>query len=340
MKKFAELPLIEPMYSTYHNGILTACLVKNPTIRNWYLNEVLVLECNRKFLYGYTTPNIGVVDSTLDRNPYIEVKVFPMIFLEGCLNKVIRNLIDNGYYVCFSGVDDYYVKGKSWYKERHFNHDGCICGYNQENKTYCIYAYDSNWIYQKFWTSQRSFEAGRKAMTKQGIYGNLCAIKPKGHQLEFLPKTVYSKIVAYLDSDIEKYPFEGEEKVYGIVVHEYIAEYVSKLYRGEIPYERMDRRVFRMIWEHKKIMLERVEAIERSLGFDTRFSKQYKALVAEANTMRMLYASHHMKRRDSVLPIIKDKLMDLMAKEREILTELLIEMKKVFDNETVAISKK
>ena len=44
--------------------------------------------------------------------------------------------------------------------------------------------------------------------------------------------------------------------------------------------------------------------------------------------MRMLYASHHMKRRDSVLPIISDKLLRLEKTEREILTELTEKMKK------------
>ena len=39
--------------------------------------------------------------------------------------------------------------------------------------------------------------------------------------------------------------------------------------------------------------------------------------------MRMLYATHHMKRRDSVLPIIKNKLLKLMHAEKELLTLLL-----------------
>ena len=58
---------------------------------------------------------------------------------------LIRSLIDNGYYVAFGGVDDYYMEGKSWYQEKHFDHDGLIVGYDQNDKTYTIYAYDQNW---------------------------------------------------------------------------------------------------------------------------------------------------------------------------------------------------
>ena len=126
-----------------------------------------------------------------------------------------------------------------------------------------------------------------------------------------------------MDSDIEKYPENSDEAVYGIVVHDYIAKYVGKLYDGSIPYEKMDHRVFRLIWEHKKVMLERIQCIENELSLNSDISKKYEAVVSEANTARMLYASHHMKRRDSVLPIIQKKLLALKEFEKELLTELL-----------------
>lgn len=339
MSKIVELPLITPMYSTYHHhGPATATVINNSSIRNWYLSNAMILTCNRKFLSGFTTPEINVLNTTFKDSGCFYHICYPMKFLKGYINPLIRNLIDAGYYVCFGSLDDYYIKGKSWYKQRHFYHNGMICGYNQKEKTYCIYAYDSNWIYQKFWTPQESFNKGRTAAQKKGIYDDIYAIKPKMSKIYFSPKDAYHKLKEYLDSNIEKYPFEDTGNVFGIIVHQYIAEYVMKLYDGSIPYERMDRRVFRLIWEHKNVMLERILAIEEILGFDKKFSEQYKPLVNQANKLRMLYASHHMKRRDSVLPIIKNNLLDLMVKERKILTSLVDEMGKVFENEALEIS--
>ena len=125
-----------------------------------------------------------------------------------------------------------------------------------------------------------------------------------------------------------------------MVVHAYIAEYVTKLHSGDIPYERMDRRVFRLIWEHKKVMLERIVNIEQSLNLTNEISEKYKHIVSEADTMRMLYASHHMKRRDSVLPIIKKKLFNLAKKEKELLTLLVDRVGKELENEAVEVSQK
>ena len=321
--KKIELPLVEPIYSTYHHAPATAVLVNNPSIRNWYMNEVLILTCNRKFLNGFTSPGIHMLNASWTENPYLIRKWCGMELLDGHIHFVIRKLLDAGYYVCFYGIDDYYVEGKSWYQERHFNHDGCICGYDQENKTYCIYAYDKNWIYRKFWTPQKCFEAGRKAQFKIKQYGSICGIKAKDDQVSFSYKTALQKIAEYLDSNMEKYPEDGEGAVFGIVVHDYIAKYVGKLYDGSIPYEKMDRRVFRMIWEHKKAMLQRINLIEDALSIDHAISESYRSVVREADNCRMLYAAHHMKQRNSVLPIIQKKLLALKEKEQKLLTELL-----------------
>lgn len=339
MNKHVELPLIEPLYSTYHfQGPATAIIKNNQSIRNWCLNQVINLTCSRKFLNGFTTPEITVLESSFSANPYFDKRRISTEFTNGHTNSIIREMLDKGFYVAFVEVDDFYVKGKSWYKERHFNHDGLICGYDQNDKTFCMYAYDHNWIYRKFWTPQKDFNAGRIAMRKKGSFTTICGLKAKSDKVDFSPKIAHQKIKEYLDSNLEKYPFDGEGNVYGIVVHEYIAEYVTKLYNGDIPYERMDRRVFRLIWEHKKVMLERIAKIEQCLQLTDEISEKYKCVVSEADTMRMLYASHHMKRRDSVLPIIKKKLLNLVEKERELLTMLVDKVGKELGNEALEVS--
>ncbi len=323
MKKFVELPLVEPVYSTYHNGAFTAIFKENPSLRNFYLNQVMQLTCTRKFLYGYTTPEINIVGSGLTDNPYIEIQEFNVKFLEGYINPLIRNLIDNGYYVYFAGADDYYIEGKSWYKERHFIHDGEICGYDQEKKTYCIYAYDKNWIYQKFWSSQKSFNLGIKAAVNEGYPTTIYGLKPRDIKVEFCIETVLKNMKEYLNSYSNKYSELEEGYIFGIAVLDFISMYIDKLYDGSIPYDRMDRRVFRLIWEHKKIMLERIEIIESELKIKPLCSEQYKYIVQEADRLRMLYAAHHMKRRDSVLPGIRDKLLYLKKQEHEILKNFI-----------------
>ena len=322
MKKKIELPLVEPLYSTYHyQGACTAILITNPSICNWYLNEVMMLTCTSKFLKGFTSPEINIANSSWSDSPCFYKKSYNMQFLEGYTNFVIKKLLDEGYYVYFCGIDDYYVEGKSWYHKCHFDHDGCICGYDQETKTYCFYAYDQNWIYRKFWSSQKSFEAGRKALFRKGHYGSICGLKPKEDQIAFSHEIALKKIEEYLELNTEIHP--ENDIVSGIVVHDYIAKYVGKLYDESIPYEKMDRRVFRLIWEHKKVMGKRIKLIEAALSLDHSISDAYGWVIREADNCRMLYASHHMKPRNSILPIIQKKLLSLKDKEKTLLEKLI-----------------
>ncbi len=63
MKKKMELPLVESVYRTYHNEAAGAAILKeNPTIRNRYLNNVVILTFNRRFLSGCTTPEVSLAN--------------------------------------------------------------------------------------------------------------------------------------------------------------------------------------------------------------------------------------------------------------------------------------
>lgn len=329
MAKKAELPLVKPLYGTYHyQGASSAIIQSNPSIKNYFYNSALNLKCERKFLTGYTSPEIGIVGSGYDVNPHLEKLKIPMKCAKGYLPFLIRSLIDNGYYVAFGGVDDYYMEGKSWYQEKHFDHDGLIVGYDQNDKTYTIYAYDQNWQYRTFKTPQACFEQGRRAMEKENPEGFIVGLKPLPNKVELKPLQIAQKIREYLDStygrfplDLEKAPLEKKPFVFGILVQDYICLYLDKLLDDSIPHDRMDRRVFRQIWEHKAVMLERIRACEEHLHLGDDFGNAYAPFVKKADNMRMMYALYHQRRRDSLLLSIKQGLQEIRVAETLMLRE-------------------
>ncbi len=324
MKKSVQLPIASPIYTTYHSqGSAGALLSSNPSICNWYYNEVMMLSCNTKFLRGYTSPEINIYKSSYFSNPYAERLWIPMRFLGGYIHAVIRNILDEGYYAAFYGVDDYYIKGKSWYNERHAYHDGLICGYDQNDDTYTIFAYDSNWVYNIFRVSRKDFDKGVRAGLNERKNPGMHAVRAMPDEVKLDVNTVCDKIEEYLDSTLSEYSPDEHEIVYGTVVHDYIGVYLDRLFDGTIPYDRIDRRVFRMIWEHKKVMYERIIAVENALELGDEFSEAYRAVLKEADNMRMLYASHRVKQRNSVLPVIKKKLLFVKEKEQTILRQFV-----------------
>lgn len=319
MKKI-ELPLADPIFSTFNSQSAgTIAITDNPSIRNWYLNNSIILSCNSKFLSGFSSPEVKLCQSGYRNNPHLERQYYGMQFSKKYLHDMIREMLENHYYVYFTGVDDFYVEGKSWFQERHNSHDGIIYGHDPENKTYQIYAYDRRWIARGFSASMRSFEAGCQAMHDQGVYGKMCAIKPLQQQISFNLKEVCKNLKNYLDTGFAPFARSENAMYFGIEVYDYVKTYIRKLYDGSIPYERMDRRVFRLLWEHEKAMWERMQKAEGLFQLGPEFSLPYTSIVDETNRMRMLYASHNLKRRDSVLPVIEKKLQQVKETESSLL---------------------
>jgi hypothetical protein len=303
----------------------TAIISSNPSIRNWALNENVTMWCEKSFLWGVTTPYLSVQFSSYEENPHLEKHFFDLTDENIIFDQLVRKYMDNGYYFYFNKIDDFYLDGKTWYKERHFFHDGILCGYDQENKLYCIYAYDNRWKYTKLWIPQESFNDGIRSMRESGEKGYLYALKPMPERVEFNPTVVVNNLKSHINTTFEVCPPTDPTGATGLAVHDYILLYLDKLLDNSIPHERMDWRIFRVIWEHKKLMLERIERMEEALSLDSTTSDLYKFIVEEANKIRLLYASYHMKRRDSLLVSIKEKLIEIKNKEKEILEKFIEE---------------
>lgn len=328
MKKSKQLPIVVPRFSTYHyqlaSGIPAAA---NPGLDNWFINNCVSLRCGRRFLDGFTTPEVNIEASDMKSMPYMEKVMVSGKFLDGkTAHDIICRMIDRDYYVYYDGVDDKPIKGKTFYGMWHFRHDGIICGYDDAEKTYTVAAYDSRWVCRPFKIRQSHFERGRKFYADRDLAGSFIALKADPDIIELDVPGITEKLREYLRSDITVYPESGRETVYGSAVHQYLAMYLDRLHDGRIPYGRKDKRILRVIWEHKKCMLQRLERMSLAPGQETSDAvKEYRRVVNIADNARLCYAKYVMKEDKSLLNTVRDKLLKVWKLEREILTRFLSE---------------
>ena len=326
--KIVRLPLGKTMYSTFHDeGTGGIALANNPSGYNWYLNDVMNLNCIRGFVNTFTSPLVRIANASFWDNPNFEIVYHLIDFGEKNIHRKIKRLLDMGYYVYFSGIDDFYIPGKSWYKERHFDHDGTIFGYDDVNKTYNIFAYNKSWIYTSFTIPQRSFVQGLHSRHHYVEYATLNGVKAKNEQVELDIPKIKKGITEYLDSSWYKYPPNIDAPVYGIVVHDYISMYMYKLISNAFPHNRIDRRIYRTIWEHKNVMLQRIEAVEKKLGWENEISCKYKPIESEANLLRMMYASYVIKPKYHIMEALRDRILILREKEQDVLEAFINSLK-------------
>ena len=301
-------------------------MANHPTAYNDILNKCTSLSCTRRFIKGYSSPQVSFYRLSFTGLSCLELYTVSLKYTRPYVKEIIKQMLDEGFYIYFNRVDDFYLPGKSWYGIRHFSHDGVICGYDESDHTYSIAAYDINWVYKLIKISQESFFEGLDSMFEQKSYSELCAYKAKDEEVKLDEKMILKHLKEYLFFDKEKFDVKENGKVYGIAVHDFLAMYIEKLKDGKIPHEKMDWRSLRPIWEHKRCMLDRIIAIEKLKNWDDTFSIAYRPLVEYADRIRMMYAMYHKTARASILTGIERGLLELKEREREILTKFVEKM--------------
>lgn len=319
------LPAQVPLFSTYHYQVIGGVAAAvNPTYLNWYYNNCIQLQCGKVFLRGCPTPHLNVPMTEVPDSAFLERFSYNLLFAREDVHRLIKRMLDKGFYVAFRGIDDYYIPGKSWYGKRHYDHDGLICGYDDEDSTYAMMAYDEKWTLRLFHTPQSAFEAGMESMIQNYyIMGEVTAVKARDVSIRLDIPGIKAGLIEYLGTSLVTDPIEKKTAPMGTVVHTYLCMYLDLLYAGEIPYEKTDYRIMRLLWEHKNCMHMRIAAVEDTLGLGNTLRSAYSEVTDSAGLLRTIYGKYCMRRKDNLLLSVKIQLQELQRRETEILTYLI-----------------
>lgn len=323
-KKKMILPLVSPIYTTTHGQcFVTSILHSNPSLRNWYLNNVMVLSVSNKNSDGLFVPRVDICQSNIGDNPYIEQQHILLTFLNGTVSRVIRNMIDRGYYVYFGAIDDFYMRGKDGFHKIHFLHDGLIIGYDQNEKTYSVYAYNYEMKLKVFNMPQICFERARKSTEKMGFCGFINAIKPMPINVELNPQLIKTRLYEYLDPPVINNSIENSTVAYGIITHQYIKKFLDLLYNNDSNMICFDLKPFKMIFEHKQFMLERIIKIEEYFKINDKISSKYSLIANKAKLFWDLCLYYNITYDKNKLKKMSNLIDDIDSMEKKLLNQLL-----------------
>lgn len=325
MAKSVTLPFIVPNFATLHsNSAAELAMIGHPTAYNQTLNQATNICCNRKFLKGFTTPQVSIPNISIKAYKFIDKYTVNFRFVYDFCLDIIKAMLEEGMYILYSGVDNFYLPGKSWYGTSHMHHTGIICGYDDNDDTISIAAHDINWVYNMIRVPQKCFLEGLKSSLDDKVYRNMTAYKIKENTTVEINESEMLKFLReYTDSSFEKYPIDGSGQVSGTIVHEYLAMYIDKLNDGSIPYDKMDWRALRPVWEHKKCMLDRIKAVENKNGWGNELSERYLPIVEKANRIRIMYAMYHKNHNNKLLDKIRDGLLDIAKNDKALVEEFI-----------------
>ena len=325
MDKSVALPFVVPNFATIQSsGAAELAMIGHPTAYNQLLNQATSICCTKKFLKGFTSPQVSIPDLFVNKYEFIETYTVDFRYVYNYCLDIIKTMLEEGMYVYYRRVDDFYLPGKSWYGTRHMHHDGVICGYDDNDESISIAAHDINWVYNLIRVPQKCFLEALKSSMDSQTYGQMIAYKIKENTVvEINEKEMLKNLKEYINSDFERYPIDKHRYARGAVVHDYLAIYIDKLNDGSIPYEKMDWRALRPVWEHKKCMLDRIKAVEKKNGWSNELSKSYEPIVERSNRIRMMYAMYHKNHNNRLLNKIRDGLLELSKDDRILVEEFI-----------------
>lgn len=306
---------------------LALCSPEENAYLNWYFSNYIQLYCYKDFsMHGIPLDfNVGMhKDGDFYFHcPYLVAQNIRYSLLER-LEKMKINIIE--FIICFIDddnyidveLDEFYVPDRDAFETLHRAHSNLIFGYDRLNRTFDISGYTSGSIYK---SGKITFEQFEKAYIRS-FDTKISLLKPHSYYtFTFNIETVKQQLIGFLNSSdtladlaINRNP--QIDIVYGLDVYDYLIQ--------NLLYARNDIRPLYLIYEHKKIMLMRLQYMNRhniisSDLFDYIYP-EYKALEKLALVARNLHlkniATHSIKYMDKIiesLKIIKNKEKNLVS---------------------------
>ena len=324
-KKSVELPFFVPTFSSMHHSVVAELvLARRKTASIQLLNQCTNLNCKRLFLNGYTGLDMYFDEANAICFHNIKYYQNDLIYMLRYAKDVIKKMLDDAMYVYFLRIDDYYFPGKSYYRTKHIEHDGIISGYDNNDNSFTVIAYNTDWILKPFKISQDEFIEVVKKSIDSGLFPMIRGMRPK----KIETKLDLNQILVGLKKYIEKQDISPDYFgfIKGNAVHDHFALYIDKLIDGSIPHDKMDWRPMRIIWEFRVRMLERIKAVESALMLDDSISMEYAPIVEEDDRLRMLYYMCTKKMRIPLLNTIKSGVKKAKNDEERLLNKLISKM--------------
>lgn len=306
MKK--ELSIIHPPIETYQgSSFVLGVLLSYDNVRNVYYNNYINLECSdtdRIFDMNLQFTNALWEDYRV--KGIAEMNLFHIKNLSrNIFQNFLKERIDQGNYILLHRVDEYYLSYSSWFENKHYMHDAYIYGYNKDS--FYVMAYREGKL-KKNEVLYKEIENALFCLleTNEDVY--FCTFRPNyAINIPIDLQNIGMEYYNYVNSLSSEKVFN--DKVYGINIYNVLIKCVDALQNIDASKAQIDFRPLRCLWEHKKVMRDRVLKLSTMVSIDVETYRLVDELEHDANIVFLLMmkfvATHDKRILDKVVKRIK-----------------------------------
>lgn len=313
-----KLPMIIPTIETYQGvAFVMAILLTHDNIREQIHNSYVDIRCvNSNRIWDLTLELTDVLWDSMCEENIFELDLFhaknlsPDYFVP-----FLKERIDQGNYLLFYKIDEYYLSHSIEYKKRHFIHDIYIYGYELDE--FCVMAYKDGKL-QLFNINQseivEGFFACNNHVEEEEVH--FCTCRPN-ERINI--KVDYERLKSYIAEYTRGK--KRDEYLYGTYIYLAIKDCLRTMIetkgRGKL-----DIRVLRMLWEHKILMIEHLEKLGDVVNVEDALScaREVECLGNKVFRLALKYSVTESNK-------ILEKMIDIIAImeiiEKKYLTELV-----------------
>lgn len=337
--KNKTLPISMPLSSTYMIPAAEFSVLQSyENGMNYILNRYTQL-----FLFenavtsGSTDLGLSMQTDSFDHNPCFRTckidKAFDYIIKD--IIEFIIDSIDHGKYVyIYRYIDEYYIKDMSAYNKFHLIHMFVLYGYDLGKKLFYTLGYNKRGVFANIEICFDEFLDSIQGIDNTGDH-YLILVDPNSDYTEIFDRNrTRFWIEQYLQSKNSRIMMRGvmddvamtDQLVFGYKIYSYMDLYYHFFENGDIDINLMDRRSLRQLWEHKKIMMKRIEKMSDSGFVSSEYKGKYKSVLDASTNLHNMQTKLNFTGDISILRRIRERLNILAENEFHILSELTEEL--------------
>lgn len=224
----------------------------------------------------------------------------------------IKKMLDDGY-VVRAVVDEFYIERRSAYQSFHFIHHIMISGYNEEQAIFYVNGYTDKRRYEMTISSIANFLKGLELTGKE----SLAFFKDSGYPYIAQRSIILEQMVRYVNSvnDDKDRP----NAIYGMDAYKLFETRMEEF----ICCGSIDIRPFHLLYEHKKMMLVRIQYMLERQPLCGELIREYEQIVELAVTLRNLILKYELTSKKHELSRAHWLLCEIIAREKNFFEQFL-----------------
>ncbi|MFI2856142.1 hypothetical protein ACH6EH_03265 [Paenibacillus sp. JSM ZJ436] len=319
---------LKPMISTYeHHATVFAGISFKDDYLDWLYSNYIQIWCSRDF---ETNRNVSInycdngddYHSNYNSCPFMWTYAIPNQYVgsEGDVVQFFKRALQDQYYVR-PFLDVYYLPDSSDYGVTHYIAGKQIYGYDDRKQTFNLLGYRDG----QYLPSEIPY-----ALVEQAFYANKNEQDWQSHlHLGHYEEARYGLDLTRISQLIHDYTYSTQRNLYkeewkktdcfGLETYTYIIQYLHALQKGDTTF---DIRPSHLMWEHKHVMLKRLNRLVHKKVLDASVLEKYGPLVEQTVLLRNYLLKYKRVKDNKVIDRIVVALQHIHRQEYAIMQEI------------------